>query len=106
MSFGFSAGDFVASILLIKDVVQALDASTGAVTEVIALLSKLQSLKQAVLTSEYVYQECGVVDMNDGASLVAKTMRSSIEEERKRCDEILDSFIKSLKPYQDAFSSP
>ncbi|KAL5316036.1 hypothetical protein ACEPPN_016910 [Leptodophora sp. 'Broadleaf-Isolate-01'] len=103
MSFGFSAGDFVASIVLISNVVRALDASTGSVAEVEALLSTLESLKQAIRTSAVVYPQCVLDDLNDDHSLVAKNIKSLIDDEHKHCDEILDSFIKSLKPYNEAF---
>ncbi|KAH9214726.1 hypothetical protein DL95DRAFT_461792 [Leptodontidium sp. 2 PMI_412] len=103
MSFGFSAGDFVASIVLISNVVRALDASTGSVAEVEALLSTLESLKQAIRTSAVVYLQCVLDDLNDDHSLVAKNIKGLIDDEHKHCDEILDSFIKSLKPYNEAF---
>ncbi|KAK0105720.1 hypothetical protein ONS95_004242 [Cadophora gregata] len=106
MSFGFSAGDFVASILLIKDVVQALNTSKGSVAEVAALLSTLESLQHAIITSEVVYKECGLFDLDDAASLVAKTLRTSIEAERNRCHEILVPFIYSVKPHHDVFLRP
>ncbi|KAG4422088.1 hypothetical protein IFR04_004829 [Cadophora malorum] len=104
MSFGFSAGDFVASISLITKVVKALNASTGSVAEVKTLAGTLESLKNAIQTSGDIYRQFGEIDGNDGTSLVAMEMRSSIERERQRCDEILESFMKTLKPYQDSFS--
>ncbi|KAH7310287.1 hypothetical protein BKA65DRAFT_601200 [Rhexocercosporidium sp. MPI-PUGE-AT-0058] len=106
MSFGFSAGDFIASIGLIKNVIEALKDARGSVAEVEALLSTLKSLQQAVLASEFVNWQCGLVEMDDGASLVAKAVKSSIEKQRRYCDEILDGFIKSLKPCDEAFRKP
>lgn len=72
--------------------------------EVTTLSGTLDSLKNAILTSEVVYRQFGEINGNDGTSLVAKNMRSSIERERQHCDEILESFMKTLKPYQDSFS--
>lgn len=62
MSFGFSVGDFVACITLIKDVTQALNSSTGSVSEVTALSEMLDSLKQAIVLSAVAYQPSKEVD--------------------------------------------
>ena len=104
MSFGFSAGDFLASISLITKVVKALNASTGSVAEVKTLSGTFDSLETDILTSEVVYKQFEEISGNDGISLVAINMRSSIERERQHCDKILESFMKTLKPYQDSFS--
>ncbi|KAL2068468.1 hypothetical protein VTL71DRAFT_16566 [Oculimacula yallundae] len=103
MSFGFSAGDFVASLLLVKDVVKALDASTGSIAEVKALLTTLESLQNALIVSLGVYGRSGPAILNDGADSLTQTIVVSIESEWKECSKILDTFMKSLKPYQDSF---
>lgn len=72
MSFGFSVGDFVACILLIKNVAQALDSSSGSTAEVKAVVERLDSLQLAIISSEVVYQQCSGVGA--GFEDVTKTM--------------------------------
>lgn len=74
MSFGYSVGDFVACIVLIKNVAEALDSSSGSMAEVKAVAQRLNSLQMAIISSELVYQQCGGIGMEFGA--VAKTMVS------------------------------
>ncbi len=103
MSFGFSVGDFVACIVLIKDVADALDSSTGSASEVKELSDMLNSLKQALVSSELVYRQYMSIDIGDETKVVANIMIDGICSERQRCIEILDTFNKSLMPYKEAF---
>lgn len=105
MSFSFSAGDFVASILLIKDVTQALDSSTKSVSEVKSLVEQLETLKQAIIRSEIVYQQAKTIEVKLESRLAVETLTAGIRAEHEKCIEVLDAYKNSLKPYTDAFVS-
>lgn len=103
MSFGFSAGDFVTCLVLIKNVAQALNDSTGSVADFKALMRTLKSLEHGLVTSEVVYQQWEKLDIAPAFKRNTVAMTNGIHFERQQCKEILESFITSLKPYTDAF---
>ncbi|KAH7305140.1 ankyrin repeat-containing domain protein [Rhexocercosporidium sp. MPI-PUGE-AT-0058] len=102
MSFGFSVGDFVATILLIKDVTQALHSSTGSASEVKELSEHLESLMQAMIISTDVYRLGGLDTLRIETRFAMEAIRAGIEVEHMKCREVLESFMKSLKPYTNS----
>ncbi|KAK0109431.1 hypothetical protein ONS95_002125 [Cadophora gregata] len=103
MSFGFSVGDFVACMLLINDVAQALQSSTGSVSEVKNLVGQLDSLMLALMSSASIHQQINGIELGPEFKAAAGAMSNGIQMEYERCKDALQAFKDSLKPYTDAF---
>ena len=54
-AFGFSVGDFVNGINLVKDVIKALKDSTGSSKEYLELIAELRTLESALLDVKALY---------------------------------------------------
>jgi len=102
MSFGFSAGDFVTGLNLIKQVVDALDASSGSAADFRALLGTLKSLENAFKICDLIYQQC---DEHLEPSVRAKTdiVRQQLLCAQRQSKDILEAFSISVDAYTDAF---
>jgi hypothetical protein len=104
-SFGFSVGDFITCLSLIRQVTQALKDSKGSVYDYKSFLQTLNSLNQTFTTSELVYlqwqnhsrQSCSAYENNTVA------MINGILYERLQCKNLMERFLKSTKLYTDAF---
>ncbi|KAG4438868.1 hypothetical protein IFR05_005657 [Cadophora sp. M221] len=103
MSFGWSVGDVVACLKLIKDVSEALNSSTGSVSDFTSLMFTLQSLEHTLVISEVLYQQGLAFHLPDQHKENAKLMTDAIRREHECCKILLGSFIQSLKPYSNAF---
>jgi hypothetical protein len=102
MSFGFSVGDFVACLALIKDIVDALNDSTGSKADFKALFGTLKSLENAFKICQLVYQ-CEEPYVEPQVQLKAGEIRQQLLGEHQKCKNILEKFVGSLSPYTDAF---
>lgn len=103
MSFGFSVGDFVACLVLIKDIVDALNDSTGSKADFKALFGTLQSLENACKICQLVYHQCEEPHVEPQIQMKAGAIRQQLLNEHQKCKDVLESFIGSLSPYTDAF---
>jgi hypothetical protein len=102
MSFGFSVGGFVACLLLIKDVTESLNSSTGSVSDFSNLLRSLKSLEQALVASQIVYDQWQALEATSQFKRSAgydewNTIRAQAMQSDTRW------LPKLLKPYTDAF---
>lgn len=102
-AFGFAVGDFVACLMFIKEICQALDASTGSSSEVKQLVERLDSLGRAIFSCEFLCQQWDMLDIAPESKLAGTTMIDGIRSERESCTRELEAFKDSLKPYTDAF---
>ena len=89
MSFGFSMGDFVATALLIKDIICCLQASGGAASEYQELVCELHGLQQALDTIERLQGNSNQAFTIDGLKIVALN-----------CQSVLDNFRAKLKKFE------
>jgi hypothetical protein len=103
MSFGFSVGDFVACLALIKDIVDALNDSTGSKADFKALLGTLKSLENAFKICQLVYYQCEEPYVEPQVQMKAGEIRQQLLNEHQKCKNMLEEFIGSLSPYTDAF---
>jgi hypothetical protein len=101
MSFGFSVGDFVTGLNLIKQVLDALNSSTGSASDFRALLGTLKSLENAFKICDLIFQQC------DGLEPSARAKADSIQQQLLSAHEqskgVLETFLSSVGAYKDAF---
>jgi hypothetical protein len=89
MSFGFSAGDFIAALTLVGTVIQALRESGGAGCEYRELVNELNALETALLRVKQLDFE--------------EEQRSeyiSLRQAAANCQQTIDGFWKNTKNYQ------
>lgn len=105
MSFGFSIGDFVTVIKLIKDVTVALKSSGESVPEYASLIQTLDSLKRVVTISE-IHLICETLPTTEGHRKHYQDIINGIIFHRQQCKELIEKFLELTKPYRDAFLGP
>jgi hypothetical protein len=88
MSFGFSVGDFIATGLLIKDIICSLKASGGATSEFQELIRELDGLQKVLDMIEGLDGTSGQSFVIDGLKIAALN-----------CQFVLDGFRTKLKKY-------
>lgn len=88
MSFGFSAGDFVAGISLIKDLTDALSATHGAKVEYQGLITELYCLQRALIA----IKEIEVQESSREYDATQLAVRG--------CQECIDGFLLQTASYQ------
>jgi hypothetical protein len=103
MSFGFSVGDFVACLSLIKDISDALNNSTGSKADFKAFFATLKSLENAFKICQLVYQQCEEPHVEPEVQMQAGTIRQALLDEHQSCRNILETFVGSLSSYTAAF---
>ena len=88
MSFGFSVGDFVAGLSLLKSLIDALDGTYGAKAEYRGLIAQLYSLERALVAiKEIEVQE-------------ASREYDATQQAVRGCRECIDRFILKIASYQ------
>ena len=87
--FGFSAGDFIAALNLVKNVVDALRDSGGAGEEYTELVNELFTLETALL-------EVKRVDLDDDQH----AQRVALQQAASQCHGTIDEFWKKLQKFQ------
>ena len=102
-SFGFSVGDFVAFLSLVRDISQALKSSTGSVADYKAVLQTLNSLNQTFTTSEVVYLQCQSRSSQLSYDHNTQAMVNGMLYERQQCRALMEQFLKASTPYTNAF---
>jgi predicted HicB family RNase H-like nuclease len=86
--FGFSVGDFIAGINLVKDVIKALQDSRGSSKEYLELIAELRSLETALF-------EVKTLDLR----IEQRAKRAALREASKQCQTSIDNFLKDLMKY-------
>jgi hypothetical protein len=94
-TFGFSVGDFITCLNLIREVTQALSDSKGSSSEYQSLFHTLVSLKQTLVSSQLIYPQ---LDTQAASSAI-----NCMDFERQKCKQLMESFLKSSQPYTNAF---
>jgi|ERR1700733_10622524 hypothetical protein len=87
--FGFSAGDFIAAIGLIRDVTRALRDSGGASEECRELIYELHGLETALL-------EVKALDLE----VDQRAQRVALRHAATQCQNTVDNFLGGLRKYQ------
>jgi hypothetical protein len=86
--FGFSTGDFIAGINLVRDVVKALQDSKGSSKEYLELIAELRTLETALL-------EVKALDLQ----IEQRDQRTALRTAVKECQTCIDNFLKDLTKY-------
>jgi hypothetical protein len=102
-TFGFSVGDFVTCLQLIREVVQALNDAKGSASEYQSLFQTLVSLNQSLAASELIYLQWNTQAATPVYKKHATAMINGILFERQKCKQLMENFLKSSQPYTDAF---
>jgi len=102
-AFGFSVGDFVACASLIRDIVGALNDSTGSKSEFQALSQTLLSLNQALTVSHVVYFQWDAAELKPEYRGNATAIVKGMSEVRQKCQDLMQNFLNKAQRYTDAF---
>jgi hypothetical protein len=102
-SFGFSVGDFITCLSLVRQITQALRGSTGSVADYKSFLQTLNSLNQTFTTSELIYLQWQNDVGDPKYSSSAQAMVNGMLFERQQCKILMERFLKASEPYTDAF---
>lgn len=90
--FGFSVGDFISTLNLVRNIITALQDSRGAVVEFRGITATLSGLEQCV-------QQLQVLEITDPA--LASSLQGASREFQESIDTFVDKVLKyetSLKP--------
>jgi hypothetical protein len=87
-AFGFSIGDFINGIILVKDVIQALSDSRGSSKEYSETMSQLHILKLALGQIEGQF---AVLQSSTHWTALAGTLTS--------CRAVIDDFLQGIEKY-------
>ena len=90
--FGFSVGDFVAGIELIRQLINALEDSAGSSSKYRELIKELYSLERALLEVKHLE-----LDASQYAQLVA------LRQAATQCQQTIDEFLIKVRKFQPAF---
>ena len=88
-AFGFSAGDFVNGIILIKGLIQALQESRGSSQEFLEVIKELYSLEKALI-------EVNTLQFSSEESVQQAALRHAIGQ----CRSSINIFIAGISKYQ------
>ena len=91
VGFGFSVGDFVAGIVLVKDLIRALDESSGSSAEYRNLINELESLKWAL----ELLQELQIDESQ-------RDRRRALEQVAFQCWNIIENFVRRTAKFNAA----
>jgi hypothetical protein len=88
-AFGFSVGDFINGIVLIKDLIQALQESSGSSEEFVEVIKELYSLEKALI-------EVNTLQFSSEESIQHAALLQTISQ----CRSSIDTFIAGISKYQ------
>lgn len=92
-AFGFSAGDLIMGVNLIRNIIKALNDSKGSSKEYLELICELRGLEVVLIQVESQYSL--ITDLGQQSAL-----RQSVEE----CVTIVEKFLRSLGKYHGHLS--
>lgn len=88
VAFGFSTGDFINGINLVKNIINALTESRGSSKEYLEIIRELRGLEVALLLVKSQYN-----------NTAHEQQRSALREAVKNCEACIDTFLVSLQEY-------
>jgi len=89
--FGFSVGDFVSGINLIRELTKALEDSAGSAAEYRELIKELYSLERALL-------EVKALDLDESQHAQQVALRQAATQ----CQQTIDGFLQKIRKFQPA----
>jgi hypothetical protein len=94
-AFGFSVGDIISGISLIRDLIKALEDGAGSGQEYRGLIGELYGLEKAILQVKQL-------DIPEPLQVQKKALDHAIRE----CQETISTFLSRISKYSKALSSP
>lgn len=88
VAFGFSSGDIVAGINLVREIIKALDKSKGASREYLQVIAELRGLETVLILVKHEDEK--LTDINGRTALCR-----AVED----CRTCIDDFLKSIQKY-------
>jgi hypothetical protein len=95
VGFGFSAGDFISGLLLVKDLIRALDNAAGSSAEYRGLCGELKSLEKAL-----------ELLCNSNLTVWEGTHSQAIQQTVQVCHGIIHSFLTRAAKFDETLVSP
>jgi hypothetical protein len=86
--FGFSAGDFIAGINLVRDITKALRDSTGSQREYLELITELRGLELALVQIKALYPQ-----------VQQDAQRAVLTQAVSDCQKSIESFLQGIGKY-------
>jgi hypothetical protein len=94
VGFGFSAGDFIAGIQLVRDVIASLQSSAGSASEYQALIYELFTLERALLEVKSLrFEDCEAAQLD------------ALKAAATHCQSTIDRFLAKIKKYQPSLNA-
>ena len=90
-AFGFSVGDFVGGIELVRQLINALKSSAGSSKEYQDLIHELYSLERSLLEVKHL-------QVNEALYL----QKRAIEQAASQCQDTISQFLSKISKYQPA----
>lgn len=87
-AFGFSTGDFISSINLVKSVIQALNDSKGSSKEYLEVIAELRGLETVLVLVKSQYNQS-----------IQPSQRAALRQAVKDCETSIDDFLASIEKY-------
>jgi hypothetical protein len=88
VGFGFSVGDFVSCISLVRKLIKALQDSGGSSREYLELIAELRSLETTFIQMKTQYDEIQLPEQ-----------RIALDQAVQACQESIDDFLKTISTY-------
>ena len=93
--FGVSAGDIIAAIGVVRDLIKALRASGGASQEFTGLMLELYSLETALLDVKALH-----------LATEQERHQTALRQAATQCQRTVDRFLRGLRKYQPYLGNP
>ena len=88
VGFGFSVGDFVSGISLVRNLIKALQDSGGSSREYLELIAELRSLENAFVQVKAQYGDVQLPEQ-----------RTALDQAVQACQESIDDFLRTITKY-------
>ncbi len=92
--FGFSFGDFVSGINLIRELIKALEDSAGSSAEYRDLIKELYSLERALLEVKHL-------DLDESQH----SQGLALQQAATQCQQTIDGFLQRVRKFQPALTT-
>ena len=90
--FGFSVGDFVSGINLVRELIKALEDSAGSSAEYRDLIKELYSLERALIEVKHL-------DLDD----TQHSQGIALQQAATQCQQTIDEFLQKIQKFRPAF---
>ena len=93
-TYGFSAGDFITGVNLVRELIKALEDSAGSSSQYRQLIKELYGLERALLEVKHLD-----LDHSQNAQQIA------LRQAATQCQDTIDEFLQRIRKFQPALSN-